>query len=289
VPHPHDLWGDKQLAQLNDAQINWDTPRRVPCEACRPSVQSRSQGSWPPSAGSYASTLRHFERVLGPLPGPRTSTRLLLLFQDPRPLERNFTAADPLRDPQRLGEREHRYFCLTPVAWKSLGLDSATGSSQPRWPTETTAPHFLRSYLTRRKDWWSYDAFIAYFLHLFAPTEAYVTNLAKCHFGDAQSGRVFATCARRHLTRELAILRPDLVLSFTSKIKTVGALHQPAGASGQILLSLLHPAARGENAETKRKRMYDALHEHRHALEIRGVNVTALIERWNRDAMLVRG
>lgn len=185
------LYYDPALAALNDAEINWG--KQFPCQKCR------NHGSWPPS-GSYASTLLHFEQLLGELPDPRLSLRLLVLFQDPKPPGKDpENVSQPLKPPENLAEDEHRYFCLTPVAWKFLCLDHKV-SRELCWPTEETAHHYLHRYYRKRKGF--LDGVIAYFLYLLRPSQAYVTNLAKCHLGRRpQASAIFGNCATKHLKR----------------------------------------------------------------------------------------
>lgn len=217
---------------LNALEINW-SPEAQPCRSC--------SGGQPPTAGSYASTLWHFERALGaPLPGPRTQARVLLLFQDPRRGEDNFRSVAPDSDPAELDAGEHRYFCLTRIAWTTLRLGLG---ERPRWPVPETAHLFLRRYLGRGPRAWSYDGFIAYFLYLLRPTDAYVTNVAKCYFSD-QTESVYDTCVKKHLAREVALFAPNVILSFTGKLSDahVAQLGLPPSCA---VLRLYHPAARG--------------------------------------------
>jgi hypothetical protein len=230
-----------------------------------------------PTAGSYASTLDHFERVTGELPGKKSHVRCLLVFQDPRGGEENFTACDPLLDPKFLGRDKMRYFCMNSLAWRVLGLDKATRSENPCWPTDATAHHYLRRYLQSRGVW-SYEGIIAYFLHLFRPGTAYITNLAKCHFGENQNGKVFRTCKLAHFRDECRAFSPNLVLSFTRKMKNLGGLPMRPDTA---FLSLLHPA---RNSMTrKRRRFEDATEGAAIALGTLGYEPDYIRGQWNHD------
>jgi len=205
-------------------RLNWEPLRATPCERCRSIM-------WPPTAGSYGSALGHFESILGPLPEPKSRLRLLILLQDPRGQDK-FLIASPTKNPVELADNEHRYFCLTKLAWKSLGLDIATGSAQPVWPTEKTAPMFLRRYFRRGRRSWSYDGFLAYFLYLFRPEAAYITNLAKCNFGKTITADIVQICSSTHLVEERLLLQPNLVMSFASMSR-----------ESVLSMRLYHPAA----------------------------------------------
>jgi hypothetical protein len=258
------------LRDLNAEETNVNPSARG-CHVCQPRRA--------PTAGSYASTLCHYERAIGSkLPGRRTSARLLMVFQDPRPAEANFRAAGPLVDPARLTSAEHRYFCLTAHAWQTLGIRKGGG---PRWPTPSTAHLYLRRYLGRGPRSWSYDGFIAYFLYLLRPADAYITNAAKCYFAS-QTERVFDRCVESHLIREVKFFKPNLLLSFTSKL-TDERLRQAALSSQAVVLRLPHPASR-VTAPEKRKRFTEALREHRNELRSLRYDPERLIEAWSRHA-----
>jgi hypothetical protein len=165
-------------------QLNWDAPhgplRRVAC----------SDLGVTPLAGAYPSALFHYEQVLGSLGEPRSRARILMILQDPRAGEKNFQAVAPTMPVSSLRPGEHRYFCLTITAWRALKLDQKTGKAHPEWPTAETGYHYLRRYLAASGAW-PYDGFLAYFISLFRPADAAVTNLAKCHFGDHQGRAVY--------------------------------------------------------------------------------------------------
>jgi len=278
------------LSDLNIRETNWSA---VGCQAC---MDIRGI-CYPPTVGSYASTLSHYEAALGgTLPGCPTwphgprKTRLLVLFQDPRGVPK-FPVADPILDPREL-KGSHRYFLLTPLAWKVLELDRATGAPGPSWPSEDTAHLFLRRYFGIGPGGrsWAYDGFIAYFLWLFQPAAAYVTNLAKCHFGTGtrQPPEVFSTCGRKHLRQEIEALRPDLILSFTSKAGSSGAIVEWTGIEpGAAVLRALHPAAQA-SAEKKAKHLERVLCENQRSLSELGHDTRALIARWTRHQMRAR-
>ena len=259
---------------LYDA-LNWSPSGTLPCKQCK-------DAAWPPSAGCYPSSLEHYESVLGPLPGTRTSARLLLLLQDPRPVETNFVVAKPNKDPRTLRSNEHRYFCLTPVAWKALRLDTSTGSVAPQWPNERTAPAFLRRYLAGAGSW-SYDGFLAYFLYLMRPAAALVTDLAKCHFGQQQSAEVFRRCAATHLETEVQLLKPNLVLSFTSRFRDPKIRERVPSLRTSTVLTLFHPAARPKR-KARTKRLMEEVAASEAALAHLGYDVPALKARWKSHA-----
>lgn len=253
---------------LNTLEINWSTEAQ-PCRSC-------CDGQ-PPTAGSYASTLWHFERALGAtLPGPRTGARVLLLFQDPRSGEDRFRSVAPDTDPAALDAGEHRYFCLTKIAWATLKLGLG---QHPRWPVPETAHLFLRRYLGRGPRAWSYDGFIAYFLHLLRPADAYVTNVAKCYFSE-QTESVYDTCVRRHLAREVALFAPNVILSFTGKLTDahVAQLGLPRSCA---VLRLYHPAARGRvSADSKVQSFVDEVGINADRLCQLGLDPTDLTAAW---------
>ncbi len=255
--------------------LNWDAPRGpLRCTACKDLAGA-------PIAGAYPSSLMHYEDILGPLDLPRTSARVLLVLQDPRAGEDHFQTADPTRAGVDLGPTEHRYFCLTPVAWRALKLDVATGKSAPHWPTSETAHLFLRRYLSSGGAW-SYDGFLAYFLYLFRPTDALVTDLAKCHFGDDQDGRVYKRCASVHLGIEVSTLKPNLVISFTSLL-TKRLLEKHVPSLNEVpRLTLFHPAAR-PGREPRRDRFLSELWHAQPDIERLGFDLRALADQWTAD------
>lgn len=272
------------LAKLNSEEINWDTPRAVPCTECK-----RLGVRWPPSTGSYASSLGHYERILKNLPQKREGLRLMLVFLDPRPIERGFVACHPLNDPALLSANDHRYFCLTPSAWRDLRLHEeppeGMGRDSPCWPSGHTAHLYLRRYFSG--DSWSYDGFIAYFISLFRPGGAYITNLAKCHFGGhARVDEVYAACMQRHLSRELDVFRPTVMLTFSRRFDA-GALAELVGNNERepkAVLRVYHPAARKISPRQKIRRFESAIAENRTALETLGCDVTDILDQWKRDS-----
>ena len=252
--------------------INWDVTAPLQCNGCKHTGRS-------PSAGCYPSSLEHYEAILGPFPEPRTDTRLLILLLDPRPVEKNFTVAAPTTPPQLLRPHEHRYFCLTQHAWKTLGLDSVTRSSTPVWPTELTAHHYLKRYMAGRGKW-SYDGFLAYFLYLFRPSAALITDLAKCHFGDAQNRTVYEQCAERHLEAEARLLQPNLILSFTSLLQDGKLISRYVPTLHRVpFLTLYHPAA-WKGRDQRDKRFQDQVQNSAAALQSLGHDTNAVCERW---------
>jgi hypothetical protein len=269
-----------ELQELNADQLNWNTDaREFPCQNC-----SKFTGLGGPVAGSYGSTLQHFERAIGgELPNKRKDVRLLILFQDPR--GRQYGIAKPLKDPASLADNEHRYFCLSIHAWNNLQLSACTGFAKPSWPSRENAHHYLRRYLRRiRRDCWSYDGFIAYFLYLFQPEMAYITNVAKCHFGASQKQAVFKTCRATHLTREWSSFRPNLVLSFTQKMQTAVDISTPTTQTGDSIpvLRLWHPGSR-KSALRKREAFTAELECNKVKLEHIGYNVVELCRQWVSD------
>lgn len=260
-------------------RLNWDAPTgRLRCTACM------NLGA--PKAGAYPSALAHYEEILGPLSRPRTRARVLVVLQDPRAGETNFTTADPSTSGMDLGATSHRYFCLSPVAWRALKLDLATGSQVPRWPSDETAPHFLRRYLARRGPW-SYDGFLAYFLNLLRPEDALVTDLAKCHFGEKQEASVYERCASLHLRTEIAELQPNMVLSFTSLLRD-GFLSRTAPEILPLVrLNLFHPAS-WANADARCERFSQELASNGDGLLRLGIDAEALSMTWNRHVAAAR-
>jgi hypothetical protein len=259
--------------------LNWRVPGTLRCRRCK-------DIAWPPTAGCYPSALEHYEAVLGALPKPRTRARILILFQDPRPGEDNFISVDPTVSPSDLTGDEHRYFCLSPHAWRALGLHERTGCSDPTWPSAETAPHFLRRYFQRRGTW-SYDGFLAYFLDLFRPRSAAITDIAKCHFGDAHSRAVLERCAGIHLRSEAELIKPNLILSFTSQFDQRLLSVVGPRLAGVPVFRLHHPAA-WSGREKRIARFVEQVAEHRAVLASLGVDVPALRKKWLRDAQLAR-
>ena len=278
------------LVPLYDS-LNWSGPEPIRCEGCK----SISNIVWPPSSGSHPSNLSHYESILGALNEQRTRARILILLQDPRSGENNFTLADPKADPATLTQDEHRYFCLTLSAWRNLGLEQATNSVQPCWPTPDTAPRYLDRYMSRNKSW-SYDGFLAYFLYLFRPESAIITNLAKCYFEKSQGGgvferrRVFERCTNIHLEKEASLIGPtppNLLISFTSQCDD-GILRKFAPSLRSVTrLKLYHPASDryGKTPLIKCQRFLEEVDSQATALEKLGYNVPQLQERWINDAL----
>jgi hypothetical protein len=186
VPTGVVMWDDfdgyycEELRDLNATRINWNA-KNLNCDRC-------TFAGAVPTAGSYGSTLQHFERVMGELSGKRENVRCMVIFQDPREDEANFVASSPHKDPALVGPGEMRYFGMNTTAWQSLGLNLATGDKNPSWPSEENAHHYLRRYFGRGPKSWSYEGIISYFIYLFRPSKAYITNHAKCHFG--QKGQI---------------------------------------------------------------------------------------------------
>jgi len=270
-------YGDNALKDLNENQINWRLSESPSCGACQ------GIAGWPPTAGSYATTLRHFEAALdAPLPSPRNRLRCTFLLQDPRDNEDQFVACDPLRDPATLKPHEHRYFCLTLPAWRNLGLDRKTRSKLPIWPDDSNAYHFLQRYIGGRS--WSYDGFLTYFLYLLHPQAAYITNIAKCHFGRRPQPReVYEICCRRHLSREMEMFAANTVLSFSSKARSLEGLRELCGCSlpgVKAVLYAYHPAAPGKGYEAKRSQFAAALDRCKVPLQELGLDVVGARDLW---------
>jgi hypothetical protein len=257
-------------------RLNWDAPEGpLRCTGC-------TDFAGLPIAGAYPSSLWHYEAILGALAGPRTSARVLMVFQDPRPGEPNFRVADPRKTPADLRQGEHRYFCLSKVAWQALKLDRATGSAVPCWPTSATAPFYLRRYLTAAGAW-SYDGFLTYFLYLLRPTDAAITNLALCHFGRAQSRSVFVRCLRTHMPTQAAMLVPNLVIAFTALLRDGRLLRESVPALRQVPVVILpHPAAHVDRW-ARRDQFLRELERVRPDLEALGIDVGSLAHRWTAD------
>ncbi|KAF0246453.1 MAG: hypothetical protein FD180_717 [Planctomycetota bacterium] len=258
-------YSNAALRDLNAHEINANPAVSRPCTLCR--------SGQVPTVGSYASTMWHFERVLGAFPRPRSQAKCLVLFEEPGKNVR-FTACSPLVDPRQLKVGEHRYFCLTPMAWENLKLPG-----RPRWPDEETAPEFLRRYF-RASPWkWSYDGMIAFFLWLLRPADAYVTNVAKCYF-KGQGSDVFETCADAHLAREFELFGPDLVLSFTSEFNTE-RFRRVSASRSIALLQLYHPAAWGHvKPAHKIERLLGEVKRNQRSLASLGIDVEELSSEW---------
>jgi hypothetical protein len=111
---------------------------------------------------------------------------------------------------------------------------------QPRWPDAENAHLYLKKYFRRGPGKWAYDGFIAYFLHLLRPSDAYVTDVAKCYF-KPQSEEVFDTCVDAHLAREVQLFEANLVVSFASKLTAKRVERLPIEESS--VLKFYHPAA----------------------------------------------
>jgi hypothetical protein len=283
LPQPLDSnagFGSPRLRVINALEINWNPDIGLPCTRCLGGLRDR------PVAGSYASTLLHYERVIGePLPEPRTRMRCLFVFQSPRPNPNRFRACPPEQDPATLEGDLHRYFCLSPAAWRNLRLDALTGSDVPKWPSEENAHHYLTRYFKGGP--WSFDAFIAYFLYLFRPESAYITNLAKCDFGkEGQTDDVYKTCSENFLRREIEDVAPNVVLSFTSKVQSQKDLFKWCRYSlGEIeaVLGFYNPGyQRWTTPERTRGKFDDEMQTNGRALERLGCDVANLRETWHR-------
>ena len=253
--------------------LNWDAPRGPRrCYEC-------TLGS--PVSGAYPSALRHFEEVLGDLVGPRSRARVLFVLLDPRNGEANFRLAPPELAASARSADEHRYFCLTLAAWRSLGLDRSTGSATPRWPDAGTAHHYLRRYLSSGGSW-SYDGFLAYFMWLLRPEQAAVTDVAMCHFGDLQGPGVYARCAETRLSRQIELIAPNMIISFTSALSDRFISDHLPSLVGLPRLTLLHPAARG-GREPHSRRFLEQLAWNRSKLESLSLDVDRIDDRWRLD------
>lgn len=263
------------LADLNSREINWSREPPLNCARCSHLPQ------WPPTAGSYGSSLLHFEQAMAArLPEPRSSLRVLMLFLDPRPGESNFTAVPPTRSPADLPPNLHRYFCLTQAAWGSLGLAGRVGSDGPCWPTDATSFHFLRKYL-RGGNGWSYDAFLAYLLFRLRPLDAYVTNLSKCYLRQ-RSEDAMRICGRAHLQRELEMTGANCVLSFTANIKDQRTLSQFVGsvpANVKCVMYLHHFAAHC-NQDDRTAQWCRQIESNREVLARPGCQPDELVHSW---------
>jgi hypothetical protein len=257
-------------------RLNWDAPKGpLRCSGC-------TDVAGLPIAGAYPSSLWHYEATLGPLDAPRTDARVLMVFQDPRPGESNFRVADPRKAPADLRPGEHRYFCLSQVAWQALRLDRATGSAAPCWPTSATAPFYLRRYLTAAGAW-SYDGFLTYFLYLLRPTDAAITDLALCHFGPAQGPSIFVRCVRIHMGTQAEVMAPNVIISFTARLRDRRLLWDNVPSLRHVpLLVLAHPAAH-KNRWARRDQFLSELERARPELEPLGIDVESLAHRWTAD------
>jgi hypothetical protein len=254
-------------------ELNWDAPRGP--RRCNECISGQSV------AGAYPSALCHFEEVLGELDGPRSRARVLFVLLDPRNGEANFRLGPPDLPASARSPEEHRYFCLTPAAWRSLALDRSTGSSTPRWPDEETAHYYLRRYLSSGGSW-SYDGFLAYFIWLLRPEQAAVTDLAMCHFGEAQTSDVYSRCSETRLSRQIELIAPNMIVSFTSRLSDRFISDHLSQLVGLPRLSLLHPAARG-GREPHSRRFLEQLDWNRGKLEPLGLDVDRITDRWRLD------
>lgn len=280
------FWPCPELAALNVHEINWSADLDPPnCTRCAGIIP----GHPVPVQCSHASTLAYMEDVMDSLPDKRDGIRLMMLFKDP-PSHLQVNMGHPLGDPKLVGEGESHYFCLTQTAWENLLLHLWTGSQSPSWPTGETAHHFLRRYF-RADGQWSYDGIVAYFLWLFRPAQAYITNHAKCNFGvRSQPEEIFETCSRVHLSWEIELFRPDILLSFTSRIRTTGDLLEYLDPEivedGPPVLYFSSP--RPMPHVDKVRRGFDALTDNAGALTLLGYDADSLVSRWLADATRAR-
>jgi hypothetical protein len=257
-----------KYSKLYDA-LNWDAPDGpIRCTVCSDLGM--------PNAGAYPTALTHFERILGPKPYSQEKTRPIAIFLDPRPSENNFLSVNPHN---KVSENEHRYFCLTHIAWRSLDLDKMTNSSTPTWPNSYTEHMYLRRYLSSRGGSWSYDGFLAYFICFFKSEDALITNLAKCHFGETKQKQAYKNCASSQLTKEVNILRANLVLSFTSLLDRKFVKENVPSLVDMPIMSLFHPAAR-VSVKAKSERFIEELKKNENYLSEQGHNVDSLVEQW---------
>ena len=270
------------LRNLNSNEINWDAPRTVPCKHCEERL-----GLDQPCAGSYASTMRHYESFLGLLPDPRSQARVLIIFQDPRNPNagEKFEVCGPLEDGRSISKAKHRYFCLSQVAWDNLELGRWIGQEHPCWPQQGKAHHYLRNYFRLRNTYWSYDAFLAYVLFQLRVKDTYVTNLGKCHFGEQQTKQIYQVCASSHLAREIAVLAPNGIISFCSRVPDLASLERVCGTrirTALFFLSLLHPASRKGHV-AKYLQFLNEIAKNADGLRSLGVRVESLKMAWRQD------
>ena len=270
---------DDILAPIYNS-INWEAPKTIRCEGCKniPGIV------WRPKSGSHPSSLSHFEAILGRLDEPRTKARILIVLQDPRSNEEGFKIADPSKAPTDLAPDEHRYFCLTSLAWRALKLDKTVGFN-PCWPTIETAHYFLARYFSINRSW-SYDGFLAYFLYLFRPESAVITNLAKCYF-TAQNDSVYRRCAEIHLETEAVRLRPNLIIAIGKKCNPSLLRKYVPSLRSVPLLHFQHPAAgRGnhyDKCQDKYQHIINAILGEEKLLHELGYDVLELIKQWEHD------
>lgn len=272
----HPLWYHPGLAVLNSEKINW-CPHIVNCEECVDAIPDHPN----PVRCSYASTLAHFERVMGDLPRPRVAgAKIVMLFLDP-PARELPTTCGPRIDPKKLPSEVRRYFCLSKCGWDNLELAEHTESLFPVWPTHENAHHYLRRYFHAPPEQWSYDAIFAYFFYLFRPEQGYITNLAKCYFREDLRQKAYKICSQRHLKREIELFQPTLVLSFTSAVRNLHDLRARCGLPEleTVVLQIPHPAARCGRARRK-DRVAEAIKDQAQALEELGYNADKLATEW---------
>ncbi len=128
-----------------------------------------------------------------------------------------------------------------------------------------------------------------YFLYLFRPADAVITNLALCHFGPAQGPSVFARCLRTHMASQAAASDPNLVISFTAKLRDRRLVRENASRlDGVPTMILPHPAAHIDRWG-RRDQLLRELERLRSHLESTGTDVDGLARTWTTDVALASG
>jgi hypothetical protein len=104
-----------------------------------------------------------------------------------------------------------------------------------------------------------------------------------CHFGRSQGPDVYARCAETKLSRQIELLSPNMVVSFTSVLNDRFIADRVPSLAGVPRLSLLHPAARG-GREPHARRFLEQLAANRTGLESLALDVDAIATRWKANS-----
>ena len=103
-----------------------------------------------------------------------------------------------------------------------------------------------------------------------------------CHFGEAQTPDVYSRCSEARISRQIELIAPNMVVSFTSRLSDRFMSDHLPPLAGLPRLSLLHPAARG-GREPHSRRFLEQLDWNRGRLEPLGLDVDTIADRWRLD------
>jgi len=103
-----------------------------------------------------------------------------------------------------------------------------------------------------------------------------------CHFGEAQTSDVYSRCSEIRLSRQIELIAPNTIVSFTSRLSDRFISDHLSQLVGLPRLSLLHPAARG-GREPHSRRFLEQLDWIRGRLEPLGLDVDTIADRWRLD------